>query len=297
MVRNNRRRRYKIPQSLSSEETLKEWERLAKRETTVISEDIYKGTIKNKDGKKVHLVREKLIKIYHGKCAYCESKEYTPDVEHYRPKKRVTKVKGHKGYYWLAYEWTNLFPACTFCNSRSGKWDKFPISLHGIRQFNAPISKGMLNKAQCKANSNDLKAEKPLILNPEVDFPAIPFQMDQQGKFTGLEERGKETIQVCDLNRRNLLFGRKSILDDFFERISDALLLFNDGTLNEDQLYRLLHLIYKRLQQRTDPRQALSFAAKFIFDNFHTLIGEKFSDPDQRKAVLNSFNKFSKENS
>jgi 5-methylcytosine-specific restriction endonuclease McrA len=78
---------------------------------------------------------------FYGKCAYCEApiRDYQPgDVEHFRPKAGVSDENGqavflfdeegqvqvgadgkpveHPGYYWLAYEWTNLLPACAKCN-------------------------------------------------------------------------------------------------------------------------------------------------------------------------------------
>src|SRR3954454_1457494 len=63
-------------------------------------------------------VRKALEELFHRKCAYCEISTARVDweVEHYRPKGRVAERQGHPGYYWLAYDWDNLFPSCTFCN-------------------------------------------------------------------------------------------------------------------------------------------------------------------------------------
>ena len=60
-------------------------------------------------------VRRALEKLFHFKCAYCESSIANQDwdVEHFRPKGRVAEREKHTGYYWLAYEWTNLYPSCT----------------------------------------------------------------------------------------------------------------------------------------------------------------------------------------
>ena len=40
------------------------------------------------------------------------------DVEHYRPKGAIGsgKTKIRPGYYWLAYNWNNLYYACADCN-------------------------------------------------------------------------------------------------------------------------------------------------------------------------------------
>jgi hypothetical protein len=78
--------------------------------------------------------------VFNGQCAYCESPlkfdRYRGDAEHYRPKGSVmwrdlatnkkTKARcklsdgteiDHPGYFWLAYDWRNLMPACADCNS------------------------------------------------------------------------------------------------------------------------------------------------------------------------------------
>ena len=55
-------------------------------------------------------LRAALEKLFHNKCAYCESHGlagFPWDVEHYRPKGRVAEDTTHPGYYWLAYTWTN----------------------------------------------------------------------------------------------------------------------------------------------------------------------------------------------
>src|SRR5262245_45289492 len=106
-----------------------------------IDEDLYKE-------QRLHL-----LKLFHGKCAYCEAKivldQHNGDVEHYRPKGAVTdendKVievedghggkRPHGGYYWLVYSWENLLTSCIACNrpnrlgdQRVGKWNRFPVA-------------------------------------------------------------------------------------------------------------------------------------------------------------------------
>ncbi|MDA7881355.1 hypothetical protein N9A94_03545 [Akkermansiaceae bacterium] len=71
-------------------------------------------------------VKLALDRLFHGKCAYCESHYasiHPMDVEHWRPKGEVTRREGElifkvmkPGYYWLAAEWTNLLPSCIDCN-------------------------------------------------------------------------------------------------------------------------------------------------------------------------------------
>jgi len=108
-----------------------EQERIAiNQDLDSISENIYKGSkITINDihdpyhGEEKYEIRYKLRLLFHNKCAYCERIEYKPDVEHYRPKKKVTgSQRNNHGYFWLCYEWTNLLPACRDCNSGNGKW-------------------------------------------------------------------------------------------------------------------------------------------------------------------------------
>ena len=87
--------------------------------------------------------------VTHKKCAYCECRIQGahPDAEHYRPKGAVTHGRSkteakcsidasgsrapieiaHPGYFWLAYTWENLIPACKFCNSGDGKNARFDV--------------------------------------------------------------------------------------------------------------------------------------------------------------------------
>ena len=68
-------------------------------------------------------VKEAIEKIFHRKCAYCETfyiVNSPVDVEHFRPKGAVVVQKQKKlGYYWLASEWTNLLPSCIRCNRKN----------------------------------------------------------------------------------------------------------------------------------------------------------------------------------
>ena len=101
---------------------------------------------------------------FYGKCAYCESRiaENQPgDIEHFRPKNAVKDINNqnveinrghgnepHPGYYWLAYSWQNLLPACRDCNSitraktkqRVGKGNRFPVGLPKPQLFCPGVS-------------------------------------------------------------------------------------------------------------------------------------------------------------
>ncbi|MGB0932388.1 MAG: hypothetical protein ACPGVB_16520, partial [Chitinophagales bacterium] len=124
MISNNRKSQFPIPNALKNAKV--KMQRIAQtKDKKAIKDSIYKGE-KTVKGQKKYAVRETLKTIYHNKCAYCESIEAKPEIEHYRPKKGVKGII-HDGYYWLCYEWTNLIPSCRYCNTEGGKGDYYPI--------------------------------------------------------------------------------------------------------------------------------------------------------------------------
>src|SRR6185503_731216 len=51
-----------------------------------------------------------LLELFHGKCAYCETKLYEAEaeVQHFRPKDGIEELDGKRSHYyyaWLAYDW------------------------------------------------------------------------------------------------------------------------------------------------------------------------------------------------
>lgn len=157
-----------------------------------------------------------LEELFHRKCAYCESPldELGFDVEHYRPKGRVKEAPSHPGYYWLAYEWSNLFPSCRACNRKlkdhpsytdahlgtaAGKLDQFPVKQPAAR---------------VTSPADDLNAEEPLLLNPCVDNPEDYLAYGLIGSIVAVrgDERAAASIEVFHLGRKRLRDRRKKRL-------------------------------------------------------------------------------------
>jgi hypothetical protein len=161
---------------------------------------------------------------FYGKCAYCEVsiRDYQRgDVEHFRPKAEVTDENGqpvylfdeqgqvqvdadgepvkHLGYYWLAYEWTNLLPACVKCNQtevrqgcRIGKHTRFPV------------------EGRHAQRPEEVADEKPLLINPlsdqETDDPSHHLVVDTKTGVLGHRTaRGQACIEIFGLNERDQL--------------------------------------------------------------------------------------------
>jgi len=153
------------------------------------------------------LVRATLEKLFYNKCAYCEQRlpESAWNVEHFRPKGSVAESRNHPGYYWLAYEWENLYPACVPCNQRrrdkpiwgdlregitGGKADQFPLKNEGTRVYEP---------------GKNIKREKKLLIDPCQEDPEAHLTFGINGEIVGLDEYGKATIGICSLARRRLM--------------------------------------------------------------------------------------------
>lgn len=150
-------------------------------------------------------VKEKLKKAQNHKCFLCESRithiSYG-DVEHFRPKggfcQTVDEKMSETGYYWLAYNWENLFLACQICNQRFKK-NLFPLENTGNR---------------VKSHSQDLSNEAPLFINPATENPeefisfrgVIPFAIEGN-------QKGEITIKHAGLRREELKENRRELYE------------------------------------------------------------------------------------
>lgn len=124
-------------------------------------------------------VRSALDALFHDKCAYCESPYKAVDarnVEHFRPKGRVQEDPDHPGYWWLAAEWTNLFPSCPPCNQRRRQvLYEEGLTLEEIEERSrreSEVSTGKANafpvrgSSRARRETDPLTGEDPLLLDP-----------------------------------------------------------------------------------------------------------------------------------
>ncbi|RYF26666.1 MAG: hypothetical protein EOO42_00840 [Flavobacteriales bacterium] len=249
---------------------------------SAISDSIYKGALiaindpsDPYHGQQEFEVRYVLRRLYYNKCAYCENISYKADVEHYRPKKKVANPKGNSsGYYWLCYEWSNLIPACFECNSRSGKWNKFPIFKN--RLISPPLYvNGNLNFKKCKAATTPLIGEAPKLFHPEVDVIEPYIKVKWDGKLSGIgahSERGNSTIKVCDLNRANLIYSRKKIIDDYVSELERIFVLFRKNLINETTLVVMLDERLTDIVDGSNITKAFSIVSFYIINNFQQFV-------------------------
>jgi uncharacterized protein (TIGR02646 family) len=184
------------------------------------------------------IVREALKKMFHGKCAYCESKItaiYSGDIEHFRPKGGYNNGAGQPlttpGYYWLAADWNNLLFACPFCNQTNthkisdngkiedfvqGKLNQFPLR---IESFRLTTNHGSLFFSNEKIYNGafDQEESQRLLLRPCTDENVeLFFKYDDYGLILardGLDNVGQKkaetSIRVYALQRLGLVQARE----------------------------------------------------------------------------------------
>jgi uncharacterized protein (TIGR02646 family) len=184
-------------------------------------------------------VKRTLIQTQHEKCCFCEAKithiAYG-DVEHFRPKagyrQRPEDALGRPGYYWLAYDWINLYLSCQLCNQRFKK-NTFPLIDDGRR---------------CRNHREDLALEDPLFIDPGETDPEdhIEFVGEQPVAKDG-SLRGLETIKALGLQReplRERRFDRYRML----AALKNVALLMPDDPLGQQALGILADAVEDRAE-------------------------------------------------
>lgn len=147
------------------------------------------------------LINQDLQDLFVGKCAYCESRVSASSptiIEHFRPKSGTIGLDGkksHQHYWWLAYEWFNLYLPCQSCNMLKGA--RFPVE--GER-------------AKPGSSEKEVRKENAFLLDPCFDYPEDHLLFDDKGFVASETERGKITIDVINLNRDSLVAERNRVL-------------------------------------------------------------------------------------
>jgi uncharacterized protein (TIGR02646 family) len=149
-------------------------------------------------------VRQALTQVFSNKCAFCESlvgASAAPITHHFRPKQDAVGLDGsvsRRHYWWLAYEWENLYLSCQRCATGAGA--RFPV-----RGTRAPSG--------VEGPRID-KEERRLIVDPCRDEPSDHLLFDDQGVVAALGELGERTIDTYKLNRSDLVEARRLAVGD-----------------------------------------------------------------------------------
>jgi uncharacterized protein (TIGR02646 family) len=147
-------------------------------------------------------VKNELIELQHDKCCFCESKiGHTDfgDVEHFRPKGgwvQDDETIFTPGYYWLAYNWDNLFLSCKKCNQRH-KRNFFPL----------------LNDKRAFCHTDNIDDELPIFIHPVFDNPESHIEFIEEEVYEKDDSiRGKVTVEKLGLDRIPLTNQRREKL-------------------------------------------------------------------------------------
>lgn len=146
------------------------------------------------------LIRNDLFMLFRQHCAYCGSATsadpYIGHIDRFRPKlgaRGFLKEFEEEHYWWLRYDWGNLYYSCRSCNRFKATW--FPVN--GRRgTVGMPLEE-------------IVDAEGPLLLDPCRDEPKQHLAYEEDGTISFLSERGKVTIEILKLNRKDLVQERR----------------------------------------------------------------------------------------
>jgi len=218
---------------------------------------------------------EAICTIFHDKCAYCEAKlDEKAQLSWFRPRDNAQQNQDappdQDHYYWLRWEWSNMYPAC---------WDCF-----NHKRFLFPIGKRRARPGTYGVE-NLYEIEDPLLLDPCFDNP------DQHLEFNSTDgsvcakvgsKYGQATINTLGLNRPALKAQRHAqaaTLQEAFHR-AVALSVVDPAFAQEEtrtaiaELHKrcaadqpfagmqrqLLHRWLQEIQQATDTGREIKFA-------------------------------------
>ena len=157
-----------------------------------------KTKVDNAQSKYKHTdVKDALVAMFHGKCAYCESKVTHVTygaIEHFHPKSEYPE---------LTFEWSNLLFSCDVCNDAGHKGVKFPLDING----------------------------NPLLIDPTdgITDPNthLEFSWDAIAGLAsvyGRDDRGETVENIFDLNGKR---GRKELVAHRSKHVKKLYLLLH----------------------------------------------------------------------
>ncbi len=176
--------------------------------TTQLKADFDNGVRTFKFSSKIYghkTFKEALKKAQHDKCCFCEAKVAHVshgDVEHFRPKAayriQTTGKLTKPGYYWLAYDFSNLYFSCQICNQKY-KENYFPIEDETQR---------------ARMHNHNHLVENQLIIDPGREIPENYLYFEQEVvKPKNNSLKGVETILRTGLDRKELNDNRMEYLN------------------------------------------------------------------------------------
>ncbi len=147
--------------------------------------------------------------VFNRKCAFCESDiRGEGRILHLRPVRFATDHThvDNDYYLWLAFEWRNLFYACSYCAKSKG--DQHPVI--GDRG------------AYLGTFDDIVEQENALLIDPVLDDPAKHLRFLFSGYVVPLTDKGRTTVNVFNLNRLDLVNERQRFALQLLDLIHNA---------------------------------------------------------------------------
>lgn len=249
-----------IPQAINYSEIQEELQELLNTQTA--KRKVYRGDILDENSP-VYNLRQK----YLHKCGYCERYCSRPQVEHHRPKGSVSTDNGlENGYYWLAYEWTNLVASCSDCNERPYKGSRFPIN--DIRKTIVPTTGTDVELENFHYSSDYLSSENPLLIHPEFTKNiSSHFYFTTEGEIIHLSQLGETSIDVYGLSRDDLNLWRKKVYKAQFNKFNKIVRDLLRYGLNDDVQSDFEDFIKDLAIEAKDENLEYTLYNKYMFDH------------------------------
>lgn len=221
-------------------------------------------------------LKEDFRQLSYGKCWYCEvhTDGMRGDMDHHRPKGKVTENPDHPGYWWLAFKWRNFRFSCERCNSQGT--DPVTKIVGGKQNYFPLVGGNESRRIWDECDYEDLLKEDPLLLDPtEPDDPQLlTFQPDgRPGPASNDEEsvdylRAKKSIEVYHLyhsvssrRRRKIYYRVRDLVEKY--QTYQSLLKNDRGNLAA----RVgMKQVLTNLREMIEPEAEYSSAAKAYLD-------------------------------
>ncbi|MGI9583365.1 AAA family ATPase [Chryseobacterium sp. RRHN12] len=173
---------------------------------------------------------EALREVFKEKCAYCESpisfNRAQSEYDHFRPKggaRGLDKEFSTDHYWWLTYDWNNIYLSCSHCNQYKSTW--FPVDGQRI-PLNTPYKEVIYN-------------EKALLIDPCIDRPEEHLIFNEQGGIEAISSKGTITIEILKLDRSELVNARLEVLKELYGEWELLLKLLRKEESNRTDIKKL----------------------------------------------------------
>ncbi len=168
-------------------------------------------------------VLDTLEKMFHGKCAFCETKGRV-HVHRFRPPAEAEPYDktqfAHLFYIWLRTDWNNFYPVCEDCGVIAGR--QFPV--RGLRG-------DLPTREELERFANESYGvwrpphrDSPMLLDPcSVTSFSIHLAFDLRGGIQPQSSKGAQSIATYGLDRPDLARSRARAFEDYLQLLRERM--------------------------------------------------------------------------